>query len=106
MMENNEIYENESFENDMSMEDVKMNESKGAKIERGFNTALKIVTAICNAIVAIGGAMESAQKISTARDNMATARNMAQTQRIKSEVNKTKALNHQRRVESRLNRKG
>ena len=106
MMENNEIYENENFENDMSMEDVEMNESKGDKIERGFNTALKIITTICNAIIAVGGAMESTQKISTARDNMATARNMAQAQRIKSEVNKTKALNHQRRVENRINRKG
>ena len=106
MMENNEIFENENFENDISMEDVEMNESKGAKIERGFSTALKIVTKICDVIIAVGGAMEGAQKISTARDNMETARNMAQTQRIKSEVNKTKALNHQRRVESRLNRKG
>lgn len=105
-MEYNEYFEYENYENHMEMEEVEMNESKGAKIERGFTTALNIVTTICNAVIAVGGAMEGAQKISTARANMATARNMAQTQRIKSEVNKTKALNHQRRVEKRINRKG
>lgn len=104
-MTNNKIFENENLEHEMYMEDIEMIENTGTKIERGFKTALNILVTICEAISAIGRAMEGVQKISTARDNITTAQNIAQTQRIQSEVSKTKALNHQRRVENRINRK-
>jgi len=78
---------------------------KKQQILDGIKQVAEVVDYLGTTIVAIANIVTGAQTLCTSKDCMATAKNQAKKMRIESEIEKSKALNKQKKVEDRLQKR-